>query len=289
MISVVIPSYNREKTIERSVRSVLAQSVDELEVIVVDDCSNDGTEQVINGIGDDRVRFIRLETRSGACVARNRGVQEARGDIIAFQDSDDEWHEDKLQVQVSALEATGADICFCSLRRHYLGDDARVIVWPESLSGEDRFVDHVTLRRTSCVSTQTIVARRPVFDTCRFDPKVVKSQDWDWVIRASMEYSVYFVARPLVDQYLQTDSISMGYERFIQSRIYFLEKYDDICQEDVEFKLHLLQQLAHYKTLGGINASKEYGEIYKQRKNLHTFLCKLLSDLHLMERFRKGR
>ena len=287
MISVVIPSYNRSNTIERAVKSVLAQPGVDLEVIVVDDCSDDNSGEVVRGMGDERVRFVRLDARSGACVARNRGVQEARGDVIAFQDSDDEWLPDKLEIQLKALDDSGADVCFCRLNRHYMGKNARTIVWPAELGDENRFLDHVTLRRASYVSTQTIVARREVFDTVLFDPKVVKSQDWDWIIRASMQHSVYYVAQPLVEQYLQPDSISVGYERFIQSRTYFLEKYSDICREDPQFKLHLLRQLAHYKSLAGINARSEYGEIFRMEKNAHNFCCKLLSDLHIFEHIQK--
>lgn len=281
MISVVIPSYNRSRTIERAIRSVLDQTYDDLEVIVVDDCSDDDSREVVNGIGDSRVRFVRLNARSGACVARNRGVQESKGDIIAFQDSDDAWKPDKLAIQLKALAESGADVCFCRVERHYMGKDAKTVIWPTKLGEENCFLDHVTLRRSSYVSTQTIVAKRLVFDTCMFDPKVVKSQDWDWIIRASMNHSIYYVAQPLVEQYLQPDSISMGYERFIQSRLYFLEKYSDICREDEQFKLHLLQQLAHYKSLSGINAKEEYGEIYRIEKNAHNLMCKVLSDMNI--------
>lgn len=288
MFSVVIPSCNRARTIERAAISVLNQTVKDLEVIIVDDCSDDNTREVVEQISDERIKYVRLDQRSGACVARNRGVQEARGAYIAFQDSDDEWVDTKLEIQLKAMLESNADICFCRLRRHYIGENAKVILWPEDGSKEDCFMDHVTLRRKSYVSTQTIVAKRKVFDEILFDPEVVKSQDYDWMIRASEKYTVYFVAQPLVEQYLQHDSISMsGYGRFIQSREFFLKKYRDLCQQDPEFKLHILKQLAYYKSLDGKNASHEYRQIFKIEKSLHNAMCVVLSSTGLMKIVRK--
>ena len=287
MVSVVIPAFNRANVIKRSVNSVLSQTFKDLEVIVVDDCSDDGLEDVVKSIDDQRVRYIRLPARSGACVARNKGAEEAKGEYIAFQDSDDEWLKQKLEMQMDALETNGADICFCRLRRHYIGNDPKVILWPESISAESCFMDHETLRRKSYVSTQTIIAKRYVFDEIVFDPAVKKSQDYDLMIRASEKFSVYYVAEPLVEQYLQPDSISLsGYGRFVESRQYFLEKYHDICEIDSEFKLHLLKQLAYYKSLNAQDATKEYKEIYSIEKNFHNEMCVLLSSTRLMKLLR---
>lgn len=282
MISVVIPSYNRANTIKRAVESVLEQTYTDLEVIVVDDCSDDDTEAAVSTIGDLRVRYERLDKRSGACVARNRGIEVSHGEYIAFQDSDDKWLPGKLEIQLKAMTDNDADVCFCRLKRHYTGKDNRTVLWPESLT-EDGFMDHVRLRRRSYASTQTIIARRHVFDDVLFDPGVVKSQDYDWMIRASRKYRTYYVSTPLVDQYLQPDSISIGYDRFVTSRQYLLDKYKDLCEEDPEFKLHLLKQLAHYKSLAGMNAVSEYKIIWSMEKSLHNAMCVVLSAVGLMK------
>ena len=288
MVSIIIPAYNRANTIVRSVNSILNQTYSDIEVIVVDDCSEDGLKKIIEDFNEARLRYVRLNSRSGACVARNKGVEVSKGEYIAFQDSDDEWTPDKLEVQLNAMIAHDADVCFCRLKRHYIAENAKTILWPKSISNESCFMDHVTLRRKSYVSTQTIVAKRCVFDDVMFDPQVVKSQDYDWIIRASKKYSVYYVAKPLVEQYLQPDSISLsGYERFIQSREYFLKKYHDLCMEDPEFKLHLLKQLAYYKSLDGKNAFNEYRELFHMEKSPHNALCVILSATGLMKVLRK--
>ena len=104
-VSVVIPTYNRANLIARSIRSVLEQTVEPLEVIVVDDGSKDDTKKVIEEMNEPKVKYIYQEN-GGAASARNRGVQECKGDWIAFHDSDDVWHADKLEKQLKYLKET---------------------------------------------------------------------------------------------------------------------------------------------------------------------------------------
>ncbi|MBM3547013.1 MAG: glycosyltransferase [Alphaproteobacteria bacterium] len=88
-VSVIIPAYNRRRYIRRAVESVLCSSGGNIEVIVVDDGSTDGTPEVVGAISDRRVRLLRMESNGGTSAARNRGIEEARGDLIGFLDSDD--------------------------------------------------------------------------------------------------------------------------------------------------------------------------------------------------------
>ena len=108
-ISVVIPTFNREKTINRCLKSVLQQTFAPIEIIVVDDGSEDKTKAIIEGIADHRIRYIPLGRQNGAQAARNRGIKEACGNWIAFQDSDDVWIENKLEMQVNALSKENFD------------------------------------------------------------------------------------------------------------------------------------------------------------------------------------
>jgi len=99
-VSVVIPTYNRLGTLPRALESVLRQTYDDIEVIVVDDCSADGSWEYLQSISDPRLRVVRHETNRGGSAARNTGIKAARADLIAFQDSDDEWLVTKLATQI---------------------------------------------------------------------------------------------------------------------------------------------------------------------------------------------
>ena len=88
-ISIIIPTYNRGDLIERALKSVLEQDYHDLEVIIVDDCSTDHTEEVVKSLNDTRIKFIKHTHNQGANAARNTGIKAASGEYIAFQESDD--------------------------------------------------------------------------------------------------------------------------------------------------------------------------------------------------------
>ena len=110
MISVIIPTYNRAGTILRSVNSVLNQTYKDLELLIIDDGSTDNTKELLEQINDDRIRYIYLGANSGASNARNAGVSYASGEWIAFQDSDDAWKPEKLELQLKFMKSN--NYCF---------------------------------------------------------------------------------------------------------------------------------------------------------------------------------
>lgn len=105
LVSVIIPTYNSSQYIEKTVKSVLAQTYSNLEIILIDDCSSDNTQETIKKIAslDNRVRFVFQGKNSGAAIARNTGIAKAKGRYIAFLDSDDIWEPNKIQIQMNAL------------------------------------------------------------------------------------------------------------------------------------------------------------------------------------------
>lgn len=104
LVSVVMPSYNTARFIKESIQSVQAQTYKNWELIIVDDCSNDGTKEVLDQIDDSRIRYFQNDINSGAAVSRNRAIREAKGKWIAFLDSDDLWMPDKLEKQIKFME-----------------------------------------------------------------------------------------------------------------------------------------------------------------------------------------
>ena len=105
LVSVIMPSYNTAGFIEESINSVLSQTYSNWELIIVDDCSKDNTDEVVNKyLKDERIHYIKNEINSGAAVSRNRALREAKGKWIAFLDSDDLWEEKKLEKQIAFME-----------------------------------------------------------------------------------------------------------------------------------------------------------------------------------------
>lgn len=107
LVSIIMPSYNTEKYIADSIKSVQDQTYSNWELIIVDDCSTDGTDKVVESIQDQRIRYIKNETNSGAAFSRNRALREAKGRWIAFLDSDDLWKPEKLKKQIHFMEENG--------------------------------------------------------------------------------------------------------------------------------------------------------------------------------------
>ena len=116
-VSVIIPTHNRAGgMLQRAVASVLDQTVRDLELLVVDDASTDGTQEYLGAVTDPRVRSVRHSTAKGGCAARNTGVAEARGRYVAFLDDDDIWLPGKLEAQLGSLEARNADFAYAGWR-----------------------------------------------------------------------------------------------------------------------------------------------------------------------------
>ena len=109
-VTVILPVYNRSGSLEDSMRSVLNQSFRDLELIVVDDASTEDLRPIVAAVADPRVRYIRQARNGGASVARNAGLAAAKGEYIAFQDSDDLWLPGKLKAQMAMLQAAPADV-----------------------------------------------------------------------------------------------------------------------------------------------------------------------------------
>lgn len=104
LVSIIMPSYNTGKFIEKTINSVINQTYNNWELIIVDDCSNDNTDEIVKSINDSRIVYLKNEKNSGAAVSRNKALKEAKGRWIAFLDSDDLWKKDKLQKQIDFMK-----------------------------------------------------------------------------------------------------------------------------------------------------------------------------------------
>lgn len=243
LVSVIIPTYNREKVLLRSIESVLQQTYANIEVIVVDDGSTDNTQKLLSSIDDPRLVVVQTSGKTGANNARNFGVKHAKGSLIAFQDSDDEWLLDKLQKQFDFLKKTGADACFCSFTRT---TPSSTLILPladkrASMAKTPERVNIIDTLRANAISTQTLLVKRDVFLALEgFETQIRNLEDWEFAVRLIERYQVAFIDEPLVNVYEQSDSISLDVPAIIQARKFFLKKFKPIYKRYPALHLRII-------------------------------------------------
>lgn len=236
LISVVIPTYNREKTILRALNSVLRQTYSNIEAIVVDDGSTDSTAQIVGNCADERVRLISFSSNQGANKARNVGISEAKGEYIAFQDSDDEWMEDKLEKQLAHMLETSVKAVYCP---YILFDAGKTSIVPEYYRNQDIYEKNVAevLKKTNIVGTPTLMVKRELFSTIgMFDEDMKRRQDYEFIIRLAKQEPIGYVKEPLVKVYRMEESITSNMHLILGAYARIFEKHSDFI--DIENSLH---------------------------------------------------
>lgn len=231
MVSVIIPTYNRAGTILRSVQSVIGQSYSEWELIIVDDGSTDQTIELVKPVAkqDERIRYISCLENKGQAVARNMGIQEARGEYIAFQDSDDCWMPDKLQRQIALMERHPE---YGLVYGQVVYDEAGVLStpYPPTDAGERVFVDCLKRNR---IGTPTMLVRKAVFDTIGlFDTSLPALEDYELALRITKNYPAGFIAAPVLKAYKSADSVSRDLGKHLISSCLILRKYGKEMREN---------------------------------------------------------
>ena len=217
-ISAIIPTYNRASVILRSLGSVLAQTTPVTEAIVVDDGSTDNTRETLAPYLD-WIRYIYQEN-TGVSAARNRGAREARGEWLAFLDSDDEWLPRKIECQLEAVQAEPQAILV------YGGVRVRE---PDGSEREARGIPSsevvVALRSGTVFMPSVAMVRRDVFlQAGGFDESLSLGEDWDLWLRLKGKGAFLGVAEPLILAYETRDSLSNHVERMLANGERLIEK-----------------------------------------------------------------
>jgi glycosyltransferase involved in cell wall biosynthesis len=194
-VSVIIPAYNKAEFTAKTVESVLAQTYDNIETIVVDDGSTDGTRERLGGY-ESRIKYLYKEN-GGACSARNAGIREARGEYLAFLDHDDLYCPEKIERSIEFLESDpGAG--FVHTAADFIDDKGEKVgtfVSPGSGYGKDIF-GKLLLGNFICNST--VVARRSCVEkTGPFDETMFYPADWDMWIRLARYFKAGYIDEPL--------------------------------------------------------------------------------------------
>jgi len=204
-VSAVIPTYNRRAQVLRALDSVLAQTVSVDEIIVVDDGSTDGTAEAIRSRYGSSVAVF-SQGNAGVSAARNRGLREAKGEWMAFLDSDDSWFPNKIECQIEALATLGNEFGLCFTDCVYEGNpDMKLSVFEEAglndtprLGSLDDPAKYVLASREPFWTQSLLVRRSLLAEPSWFDEALTVREDTDVLFRLSFKTRFCFVAEPLV-------------------------------------------------------------------------------------------
>lgn len=219
-VSVVIPAYNREKTIRRCINSVLSQTYPVREIIVVDDGSQDNTVRILEEEYKDSVIVIK-QSHKGAQAARNAGIIAAKSEYIAFLDSDDEWLDKKMELQMKVLEEK-PDAVVCG--NGYVEQNGVKKIF--KLQGHNGNVYKAALNDSFALFPTVVSKKENFVKIGLLDERVPAFQEWDTSIMLSRVCEFLFVERPLFIYHLHDgQTISKDKKRDIDGQEYIYNKY----------------------------------------------------------------
>lgn len=209
-ISVILPTYNRAKFLERSIASLLNQTYQDFEIIIVDDASIDSTSEIVERLSNPKISYIRHSENKGAAAARNTGIRNANGKYIGFQDSDDEWLPNKLSKQMDVFENStnrvGVVYCGTWLIRK---NKKKYIMLPNRKIYEGDIYSN--LFRINFVDTPASVVRKECFEKAGlFDESLEGAccEDWELWLRISKSYEFRYINEPLLNSYYTHPNIN---------------------------------------------------------------------------------
>jgi len=230
-ISVIIPTYNRKDYLENTINSVLNQSWKdgEIELVIVDDCSSDGTEEYIKSLEDKRIKYFKNKINKGAAKSRNIGVQNSTGEYIAFIDSDTIWYKDKLLKQIPLLLENPNKVIYCRYKKQ-AGD--KWLLEPKEIKNGKIFDD---LMYQNFVDTPSAIMKKELFlSVDGFDNNLPRFQDWDLFLRLSKNYEFIGIEEPLYDSLTLPGSITTNHEARLKAlNIIFEKNKEYILKNDV--------------------------------------------------------
>ncbi|MBN2105982.1 MAG: glycosyltransferase family 2 protein [Deltaproteobacteria bacterium] len=223
-VSIIIPTHNRKFLLQRALNSVLKQTFTDYEIIVVDDASTDGTDELLASHFYGNVTVIKKSSSEGPGAARNTGILASQGDYIAFLDDDDKWLPKKLQLQMQLMKQhPSVGMVYCGfLQMDENGAELRQVL-PEKRGAV--FQD-LLIRNHITGSDSAVLIRKSLLDEIGlFDNNFYTCEDWDLWIRAARRSHIDFIAEPLVKLYIHGSNLHKNLPRMERDSFALLDKY----------------------------------------------------------------
>lgn len=246
-VSVVIPTFNHAKFLKKALDSVVAQTFQNWEAVVVNNFSTDNTIEVVNSFADPRIKLFSFSNNGVIAASRNHGLKEAAGDFIAFLDSDDVWYPNKLQKCVEQASADYQFICHGELWINSDLTQRTVMYGPVSNATYNRL-----LYKGNCISTSTTFIAKSLLDSVQgFDenPEIITTEDYDlWLRLAAKNPRTSFIPEVLGEFHRLADSASSSVLRNFAAEIIVLRTHFSTQPQTIKTRLRMRHRyaIAHY-------------------------------------------
>lgn len=237
LVSIVIPVYNREHLILNSIKSVLSQSYQNTEIIIVDDASTDKTEEVVREINDSRIKYYKQGINQGPSAARNLGVKEARGELIAFLDSDDEWYIDKLEKQVNILADLDDNYVavFCSFE---IIDFETKEKLREVIFEIDLCENFISGNKFLTPQPSTMLIKTEAFKKVNgYDERLKANEDTELAIKLCKGFKLFAQNEVLVKVTRNHVSLMSNSNNYAEARNIIIEDHKNYLSKNITFRL----------------------------------------------------
>lgn len=264
IITVIIPTYNRSKTLLRAIESVIKQTFTDWELLVVDDCSTDDTIGVVTQISqkDSRIRYYKLPKNSGANAARNLGIQQSTCDIISFLDSDDIMHPDNLSNQLIAF-TNNSNLGVSYVGADYYDGDKYISTVHNRTRGNLEIYLFTNLKGLGSSTSGFSVRRRAFEQVGYFDNQMASQQDLDFLVRVARHFYIDYLDGCNTKMFVNSnDRISDNAQRVILGEIQFFQKHESRIRELGVYH-HVVRKLARKHAIYDKNIKLAYTYLFK--------------------------
>ncbi len=254
LISVILPVYNGEKTIRETIESVLAQTLHDFELIVINDGSQDTTVDIVSSIQDQRIKLFTYPN-SGQPASRNRGIVKAIGEYISFIDADDLWTPDKLESQLRALQENSQAAVAYSWTNHIDQSGQFFRPGPQSNFTGDVYA-RLLLNDFVGSGSNPLIRRQALAEVGGFDESLSNAHDWDMWLRLAARYHFVVVQSPQILYRVSVTSMSFNLRGMEKSSLRVIERAVAQAPEAVghlkQFSLGNRYKYLTWKALDGI-------------------------------------
>ncbi|MER3492124.1 MAG: glycosyl transferase family A [Mastigocladus sp. ERB_26_2] len=234
VISVIIPTYNSEKTIRHTIESVLQQTFSDFELIIINDGSTDSSLEVISQFQDSRIKVFSFDN-AGGNVSRNRGLKQATGEFVSFLDADDLWTPDKLELQLNALKANPQAAVAYSWT-DYIDEQGKFLLSGTHITAHGNVYEQLLISNFLENGSNPLIRREVLVELGGFDEELTAAQDWDMWLRLAQNFN--FIAVPRVQILYRISANSLSTNLVIQEKA-SIQVLNKACSTNTQDLNHL--------------------------------------------------